>query len=82
MATSRNATDAWSRSKHGAARPTGRCAGATAMTPMPIDGGRAGTPHPLQLANPDHDIAICEAGCNGPRGALVYMRRKPPRAAP
>ena len=46
------------------------------------DGGRAGTPHPLQLANPDHDIAICEAGCNGPRGAIVYMRRKPPRPAP
>ena len=24
------------------------------------------TPHPLQLANPDHDIVVCEAGCNGP----------------
>jgi hypothetical protein len=46
------------------------------------DGGRAGTLHPLQLANPDHDIAICEAGCNGPRGAIVYMRPKPPRPAP
>ena len=31
---------------------------------------------------PDADAAYREAGCNGPRGAIVYMRRKPPRPAP
>jgi len=36
-------------------------------------------PHPLQLACPDHDVVICEAGCDGPAGAIAYLQKREPR---
>jgi hypothetical protein len=27
-------------------------------------------------ANPEHDVIICEAGCDGPPGAIVYRKKK------
>jgi hypothetical protein len=36
-------------------------------------------PHPLQLAYPDHDVVVCEAGCAGPAGAIVYLQKREPR---
>src|SRR5262245_9799131 len=37
------------------------------------------SPHPVQLAHPDHDVVICEAGCDGPAGAIVYLQKRQPR---
>jgi hypothetical protein len=39
----------------------------------------AASPHPVQLAHPDHDVVICEAGCDGPAGAIVYLQKRQPR---
>jgi hypothetical protein len=39
----------------------------------------AASPHPVQLAHPDHDVVICEAGCDGPAGAIVYLQKRRPR---
>ncbi|HXE68680.1 MAG TPA: hypothetical protein VN523_04930 [Hyphomicrobiaceae bacterium] len=36
-------------------------------------------PHPLQLAHPDYDVVVCEAGCDGPAGAIVYLQKRQPR---
>jgi hypothetical protein len=36
-------------------------------------------PHALQLAYPDHDVVVCEAGCDGPAGAIVYLQKRQPR---
>ena len=36
-------------------------------------------PHPLQLAHPDHDVVVCEAGCDGPAGAIVYLQKRKAR---
>ncbi len=33
-------------------------------------------PHPLQLAHPDHDVVVCEAGCDGPAGAIVDLPKR------
>ena len=35
-------------------------------------------PYPLQLAYPDHDVVVCEAGCDGPAGAIVYLQKRQP----
>jgi hypothetical protein len=35
-------------------------------------------PHPLQLAYPDHDVVVCEAGCDGPAGTIVYLQKRKP----
>lgn len=35
-------------------------------------------PHPLQLAYPDHDVVVCEAGCDGPADAIVYLQKRQP----
>ena len=37
--------------------------------------------HAVQLAYPDHDVVVCEAGCDGPAGAIVYLRKRQPRPA-
>lgn len=38
-------------------------------------------PHPAQLAHPDHDVVVCEAGCDGSPGSIVYLkkRERPPQ---
>jgi|GEM_PF-2749665 len=45
----------------------------------PIDAAEAERelpPHPAAAAYPDHDVVVCEAGCDGPRGTVVYKRGK------
>jgi hypothetical protein len=36
----------------------------------------AQAPPPAAAANPGHDVVVCEAGCDGPRGAVVYKKEK------
>ncbi len=38
----------------------------------------AQSPNPAAAANPDHDVVVCEAGCDGPRGEVVYKQKKQP----
>ena len=33
-------------------------------------------PHPAAAALPGHDAVICEAGCDGPAGVVVYKQKK------
>jgi hypothetical protein len=35
-------------------------------------------PSPAAAANPDHDVVVCEAGCDGPPGEVVYKQKKQP----
>ena len=35
-----------------------------------------GAPHPAIAAHPGHDVVVCEAGCDGPSGTIVYMQKK------
>jgi len=37
---------------------------------------RPWAPHPAQLAHPDHDVVVCEAGCDGSPGSIVYRRKR------
>jgi hypothetical protein len=37
------------------------------------------TPHAMQLAHPEHDVVVCEAGCDGPAGTIVYLQKRQPR---
>jgi uncharacterized caspase-like protein len=34
----------------------------------------------LQLANPEYDLVVCEAGCEGARGSSADMKKKGSRA--
>jgi hypothetical protein len=56
----------------------GACAGPTALAPMRMRAAAANPPHPLQLADPDHDVVVCEAGCDGPAGAIVFLLKRKP----
>jgi hypothetical protein len=47
--------------------------------PAANEANGAASPHPVQLAHPDHDVVICEAGCDGPAGAIVYLQKRQPR---
>ena len=47
--------------------------------PAADEANGAASPHPVQLAHPDHDVVICEAGCDGPAGAIVYLQKRQPR---
>lgn len=33
-------------------------------------------PHPAALAYPDHDVVVCEAGCDKTAGTIVYMKKR------
>lgn len=33
-------------------------------------------PHPAALAHPDHDVIVCEAGCDQTPGSIVYMKKR------
>jgi hypothetical protein len=33
-------------------------------------------PHPAALAYPDHDVVVCEAGCDKTAGSVVYMKKR------
>jgi hypothetical protein len=33
-------------------------------------------PHPAQLAHPDYDVVVCEAGCDGEPGSIVYLQKR------
>jgi hypothetical protein len=48
--------------------------------PDPFDANneRPAQPNPAATANPDHDVVVCEAGCDGPRGEVVYKKKKQP----
>jgi len=37
---------------------------------------RPPAPHPAALAHPDHDIVVCEAGCDKTAGSIVYMKKR------
>jgi hypothetical protein len=41
-----------------------------------VDDDTARTPHPAALAHPDHDVVVCEAGCDKTVGAIVYMKKR------
>jgi hypothetical protein len=69
------------RSQHGRSSPFGIVRrGADSYDPED-DIGSSRLPHPLELANPGHDVVICEAGCDSPRGRIVYMKKKEPPQA-
>lgn len=36
-------------------------------------------PHAMQLAHPEHDVVVCEAGCDGPAGSIVYLQKRQPQ---
>ncbi len=37
---------------------------------------QARAPHPAAAAHPDHDVVVCEAGCDGAAGTVVYMKSR------
>jgi hypothetical protein len=41
-----------------------------------VDEAQPPRPHPAELANPGHDVVICEAGCDGPSGTVVYKQKR------
>jgi hypothetical protein len=40
------------------------------------DEGRRHAPHQAALDYPDHDVVVCEAGCDKTAGSIVYMKRR------
>jgi hypothetical protein len=38
--------------------------------------GRPRASHPVAAAHPHHDIVVCEAGCDGSAGTIVFMKRR------
>jgi hypothetical protein len=36
----------------------------------------ARTPHPAALAHPEHDVVVCEAGCDKSAGSIVFLRKR------
>lgn len=40
------------------------------------DEGRRRAPHPAAIDYPDHDVVVCEAGCDKTAGSIVYMKRR------
>jgi hypothetical protein len=43
------------------------------------ESGASEASHPMQLAHPEHDVVVCEAGCDGPAGTIVYLQKRQPR---
>jgi hypothetical protein len=41
-----------------------------------VDDDAARTPHPAALAHPEHDVVVCEAGCDKTAGSIVFMRKR------
>ena len=58
----------------------GACAGPTALAPLRMRAAAANRPIPCNLLYPDHDVVVCEAGCDGPAGAIVYPAEAAARA--
>jgi hypothetical protein len=40
------------------------------------DEGRRRVPHPAAIDYPDHDVVVCEAGCDKTAGSIVFMKRR------
>ena len=41
-----------------------------------VDDDAARTPHPAALPYPEHDVVVCEAGCDKTAGAIVFMKKR------
>jgi len=41
-----------------------------------VDDDAARTPHPAALAHPEHDVVVCEAGCDKTAGSVVFMKKR------
>ena len=41
-----------------------------------VDDDAARTPHPATLPYPEHDVIVCEAGCDKIAGAIVFMKKR------
>jgi hypothetical protein len=41
-----------------------------------VDDDAARTPHPAALAHPEHDVVVCEAGCDKTAGSIVFMKKR------